>query len=722
MSTESSPPTLSGELYHLPFQAVRLADHAAPEFAELAAAHGIENVLVVKRFPTGIDGISEAFAAVTDGVERPTIVGLSAHANRVLTDLRDPPTLVKHSERPLLMDTFLRERDWTHPYLQRGATHDSFELDVSRFVSEATWQGGEIETDDDVLAELADTVGAFHNWLSEADLLDPARSLRYATDALADPETRNQVQSEFDAVLALEFEEFTAIDRAYLARLSTELPLVCIAEAESAIQRTWNEPRTIDEHVPDLEQGGTLGQEAEAAATSRPAAIASYLATGAGGEGPPIAEGEVSVIETETFSDELAAIADEIERLRRTEGIAYNDMAVVLRDSNAPIPETLRGLHAAGIPVSSATVGGLEHDPAARELYALASVCLQRSESASTKDYLVSELPGWKTDRALATLDARVEGVVDEIEPLLETIITRSETEGIVNAVDHWVIATDLKHRISTDEDTLDAKTQFEHIRRLRELIQAIDESPLLSSDWLTICDGIEQEMQRASNDKIATDLDVPEGGVLVDAVRVVKNEHRDTVFLVDVIDREYPAAPQFNSLFPTPHLETLGGYPAFTTPTAADVTATFTMADQPTRPLHGYYAALSRRLLAVGARCASDRLYVCQYREDATGTGNRQQPSRFLSELEDVFGEFDRVDHDGIFSHGEAVRFALTRVDDALDRVRRAGLLTEPIDVADLEAEFEAVQRILDSDPPADLPPAIEARLDFAQGGVRRD
>lgn len=722
MSTESSPPTLSGELYHLPFQAGRLEDHAAPIFADLAAAHSIDNVLVVKRFPTGIDVISEALAEGTEGVERPTIVGLSAHANRVLTDLRDPPALVNHSERPLLMNTFLRDRDWTHPYLQRGTTHDSFKHDVSRFVSEATWQGGQIESDDDVLTELADTVGAFHDWLSEADLLDPARSLRYATDELADRETRARVQSEFDAVLALEFEEFTAIDRAYLARLTSELPLVCIAETGSAIQRTWNEPRTIDEHVPGLQQVGRLGPKADAAVTSQPAAIASYLATGAGGEEPTTADGEVNVIETETFSDEIAAIADEIERLRRTEGIAYDDMVVVLRDSNAPIPETLRGLHAAGIPVSSATVGGLEHDPAARELYALASVCLQRPDSALTEEYSDSEHPGWKADRARATLAARVEGVVDEIEPLLETIITRSETDGIGDAVDHWVIATDLKHRISTDEGTLDAKTQFEHIRRLRELIQAIDESPLLASDWQTVCDGIEQEMQRAASDKIATDLDVPEGGVLVDAVRVVKNEHRNTVFLVDVIDREYPAAPQFNSLFPTPHLETLEGYPAFTTPTAADVTATFEMADQPNRPLHGYYAALSRRLLAVGARCASDQLYLCQFQVDATGTGNRQQPSRFLSELEDVFGEFDRVDHDGIFSHGEAVRFALTRVDDALDRVRRAGLLTEPIDLADLEAEFEAVQRILEADPPADLPPAIEARLDFAQGGVRRD
>lgn len=721
MSSLPDDGTLSGELHHVPFQAGEIDERVAPLYADLVTDYGIENVLVLKRFPTGIDAIRDGFAEAVVTVERPKITGLSAHANSVLTELPDPPQLSDQSERNLLLDLYIRDRDWAHPYLQRASEQDSFRFDVARFITEATWQGGDIQTEDEVLAELADANEAFHDWLDTVDLLDPARSLRHAADALADPERRSLVQTGFDAVLALEVEEFTRIDREYLARLTAGVPLVCVAEADSAIQRTWNEPRAIDEYVPGLDRMGTLGAESGDAPVTGPAAAASYLATGDSPDDPPATEGSIHVMETETFSDEIAAVAEEIERLHR-KGLAYDDVAVVLRDSNAPIPETLRGLRAAGIPVTSATVGGLEHDPAARELYALVSWCFRHGDPEPATDETDEDLPGWPTQRARATLEARVGSTVEALGPILETVIDRGRANGLTDAIDYWLLATGFKHRIGTTEEPLEAKTQFGHVRTIRRLIESIDESDLLEGDWRTLCDGLEQEMRRAASDRIATELDLPEGGVLVDAVRVLKNERREAIFLIDVIDREYPAAPQFTSLFPTPHLEELDGYPAFTTPTAEDVTETFKPADDPTRPLHAYYAALSRRLLAVGARCANDRLYLCLHREDATGTGNRQQPSRFLAALKATFGEFDRIEHDGIYTHGEAVRFALTRVDDALDRVRRAGLVTEPIDLDDLEAEFEAVQRILGADPPDDLAPAIEARLDFAEGGVRRD
>lgn len=718
----SQPPALTGELYQLPFQSGGIDDHVAPRYADLVAEYGVENVLVLKRFPTGIEPLTDTLTDAIDGVERPTVTGLSAHANSVLTELPDPPRLLDQSEQNLLVDTFIREYDWTDPYLDRASAHESFRFDVAGFVTETTWQGGDVKTDDESLAGLAAATEDFHDWLAEADALDPARSLRYAVDALVDPDRRALVQSAFDAVLALEFEEFTPIDREYLARLTTDVPLVCIAEAESAIQRTWNEPRPIEAHAPDLDQAGTLGPETNETPASSPAAVASYLATDADPTGSLPPEGSVQVIETETFHDEIAAVAEEIERLRRTEDLTYDEMAVVLRDSSAPIADALRDLRAAGVPVTSATVGGLEHDPAARELYALVSWLFRHDDPDSVEDDAVTELPGWPADRARGTLQARVGATIEDLDQVLTTVRDRGLDTGLADALNYWLVATDLKHRIAAAETPLEAKTQFQHVRRLRRLTRAVGDSALLSSDWRTLCRGFDQEMRRATSDKIATELELPDGGVLVDAVRVLKNERREAIFLLDVIDREYPADPQFTSLFPTPHLESLPGYPAFTTPTAEDVTATFTPATDPIRPLHAYYGALSRRLLAVGARCATDRLYFALHREDVTGTGNRQQPSRFLKALEDTFGEFERVEHDGVYSHGQAVRFALTRLDETLEAVRRAGLVTEPIDMADIETDFEAVQRILAADPPADLEPAIEARLDFAAGGVRRE
>lgn len=716
-------PELTGSLTELPFDGPPIGTATAPIFEQLAAEYGIENVLVVKRFPTGIESIEHAYAESGGGVEQPTVVGLSAHASRSLSELSDPPALLDQGERYLLLQTFLRDYDWATPYLATAAEQESFSADVSRFVAEATWQGGDIETDDPSLAELAEMNAAFHEWLETESRLDPSRSLRVAADTLADAEHRAVIQAEFDAVLALEFEEFTAIDREYLARLTEGVPLHCVAEADSAIQRTWNEPRPITEHVTGLDEADPPDPAAQSGA-SAPATIASYLATGESDTELTDAAGSVSVIGAETFSDEIAAIGEEIERLHRVEGMAYDDMAVVLRDSKAPIPEALRGLRAAGIPVTSATVGGLGHDPAARELFALVSWCVRvdSPDPESSSGSKPEELPGWEQQRARSVLEARIDTGAASLDELLETVHDRAASNGLVDGINYWLLATGLKHRIATTEEPLDAKTQFSHVRTLRRLVRTVDSAALLDNTWRTLCTGLEAELQRATSDKIATELALPEGGVLVDAVRVVKNEQRKVVFLPDVVDREYPADPRFTSLFPTPHLKQLEGYPAFTTPTADDVTATFTPSGTATRPLHAYYAALSRRMLAVGARCAGETLYFCLHRDDATGTGSRQQPSRFLADLEEEFGAFDRVDIDGIYSHGEAVRFALARVDDSLDRVRQAGLVTAPIDIRDLETEFEAVQRILDSEPPADLAPALEARLDFAEGGVRRD
>lgn len=704
----SSGPALDGDLHVLPFLSGGLGETVAPLFADLADEHGVDNVLVLKRFPTGTDAIAETLGEASDTVERPEVIGLSAHASRCLEELDDPPRRLDGAERNLLLQSFVEEREWDTDYLRRAAEKESFPFDVGRFVTEATWQGSTVETDDQTLSALAATNEAYHEWLETADAIDPARGFRFATDRLADDDVRARVQEPFDAVLALEFEEFTPVDREYLARLTEDCRLVCVAEAESAIQRTWNEPGQITDHVSGL---GTEHEGDEPPRTI-PDAIASFLATGDVPERPD--EGRATVIERTTFRDQVATVAEEIARLHRTEGVPYDEMAVVLRDSNAPIPETLRRLRTAGVPVSSATVSGLEHDPVARELYALASWCSRNEGTERAEDE-----PGRDVERARSVLDARVDGLT---EAMLERIRERGREEELVDALDRWLLETDLKDRVATGEETLAVKTQFDHVATIRSLAAAISGSPLVEGDWQTFCEGLEHELQRATTDKIATELDLPEGGVLVDAVRVVKNTEREAVFLLDVVDREYPAEPSFNPLFPTPHLEQLPAYPAFSTPDEADVRETFAFADgDVTRPLHAYYAALSRRLLAVGARAATERVYFGVYREEA-GSEQQLQPSRFLDAIEAAFGELERLDHDEIHTHGEAVRFALDGVDDAFEEIQRAGLVREPVDIEDVETEFASIQQLLESDPPDDLADAIEARVDFAEGAVRRE
>ncbi|MFD1513470.1 hypothetical protein [Halomarina rubra] len=702
-------PSLRGDLHLVPFLGDGLATHAIPAYRGLVEEHGRSNVLVLKRFPTGLDEIAEELGDATGAIEKPRIRGLSAHARDTIAELPSPPRLLTSSEQGLLLSLYLADYEWETPYLQQAAQQESFESDVGRFVAEATWQGGDIETDEPALAELAAFNDGFHEWLGENDLLDPSAVLSKATAALTDDDCRKRIQQAFDAVLVLEFEEFTPIDRTYLARLTEGVDLVCMAERDSAIQRTWNEPGTIEDYATELtgpDEHDTQQPLERDGDTSLPTACASFLASD---HRPDSNEGgSLTVIDEETFTAQVRTVAEEIERLHRVEGVPYSECAVILRDSNAPIEDALRILRTAGIPTASATVGGLVHDPTARELYAVVCWCSDDVERE------------WSPTRARSVLVSRSPTISDE---LLERIQHAGRTDGLEAALQMWLLESGLKQRIAELDSSVDAKTQFRHVSDVLQLARFVDESPLVDASWDVFAEALEREFQHATSDKIATELDVPEDGVLVDAVRIAKNLSREAVFLLDVVDEEFPADPEFNSLFPTPHLEELPGYPAFTAPSPEDVHETFETADSDgRRPLKAYYAELSRRMLAVGARTASDRLYFGTYSETEGGTGSRLQPSRFLTAIEDEFGELDRRESDEIHTHGETVSFALTRIEAALEEIRLAGVTDEPINIDEVEREFGVIQSLLANDPPDDLRQAIESRTDFAEGVVRRE
>ncbi|WP_256301692.1 hypothetical protein [Haloarchaeobius salinus] len=683
-----------------------MADLAAPPFVDVTDTYETDDVLIIKRFPTGIDEIESVLTDAIDGVTAPEITGLASHSRRVLEESPQSSRVLNPAEQSLLLEAFEQQYDWETPYLQRASQQESFVGDLGRFVAEATWQGSAIETDDEALAELARFNRSFHEWLSSNDLLDPGNVLSTAIEQLQIDEVRRRIQREFDAVLVLEFEEFTAIDRAYLAWLTRDVPLVCVAERGSAIQRLWNEAGRIEDVVSEL----SIVDHRESDNRSLPGSVASYLATGDQPE--PTTEGHVAVLQSPTFEAQIRRIADEIELRRREDGVSYDDIAVVLQDSKAPIPETLRLLQNAGIPVTSATVGGLEHDPAARELYALVCWCSDETDSENA----------WSTDRALATLTARIENPA-ELQDLRDETLDQAQAAGLEAALWHWILETDLKARVGRDETPLEAKTQFEHAREVLSLASFIDDSDLIDASWESLRHGLEREMERAASDRVASELEVPTDGVLVDTVRVVKNTTKDTVFMVNAVDRDYPADPRFTALFPTPHLEQLDAYPSYTTPTESDVKKTFsTETELLTRPLRAYYAALSRRFLAVGARAAENRLYFGTYREEAGGTGSNLQPSRFLAAAEEALGPFERIRHDGIHSHGSAVEFALTRSDRALDEIRRAGVIGDAVEVDVVREDFATIQSLLGQDLPDEVREAIQTRVDFAEGVVHRE
>lgn len=687
---------LVGTLEEVPFLGGNLGERVGPTFADLADEHCLGDVLVLKRFPAGIEDVADELSRRAPGVERPRVETISRHARTVLEERDDPARILTQPERGVLMKRHLEGFAWSNDYLERASCHESFDPDASRFSVESTWQGQSIETDDLVLGELVELNGSFHRFLDDHGYLDRAALLSRAIEILGDDSIRSRVQSEYEALLVVEFEEFTEIDRAYLAHLASGKPLTCVAERDCSIQRTWNEPGEISDRAPGLAVESTD----PAPPTTRPEAIATYLATGEDSHVPD--RGQVSVVEADTFESQVSAVADEIERLHRREGWSYDSFGVVLRDSNAPIDETVQLLRDDGIPTASATVSGLAHDPIARELYDVARF-LRASEPDEREGI-------WRR------LESRMLVAPDDVVDALE------EADGLADTLWTWIVETDVKRRIAEGESPLDAKTQFQHVQDVLDLARFLDETNAVEATWEWFCTGLEREFQRASSDKIATELNVEEGGVLVDAVRVFKNVSREAVFLLDVVEDEYPAAPRFNALFPTPQLKTLPEYPAFTTPAAGDVDGTFqTGTDDVDDPLDAYYAELSRRLLAVGARAATDRLYFGTYREKVGDTGRVRQPSRYLQAVEDHFGELDRVDHDEIHSHGRAVRFALSRVDEAFESIRFAKVSEEPVELDEVEADFGAVQAILE-DAPDDLGRAVETRTDFAAGRVRRD
>lgn len=730
------PSRLDGTLHVLPFGGGSLAARVRAVYDEaLEAADGPHDVLVLKRLPNGAAEFATALRDAADLSVRPNVKSLPRHAATVLDEAAPDKRLLSYEERIEFLARVLDGYNWSS-YFERASQHDSFGRDVGQLLLDAAWQGGFDLPDgeggeyDEYLRELADVNDAFHEKLDQRGLVEQADAIPRAIAALDRPGVRQQVEREFDAIVVAEFEECTAIDRAYLASLARNADLHCVAESQASVERVKKEPGGVerladgltvvrhddaaaDHSAAESESGddypttesesdddrSAANPDSDANSESVGRAFGTFLATG-DWEGDATAR----LIEAGTLDQQVEEVANEIEYLRREHGWEYDDVAVLLRAVGDPMPRVRRILRHSGVPTAAAGVGGLEQDLAVRELHALA-----RYHSDDER-------------RALELLRARVPDVDDEL--VEECVDPRSVAESLKR----WIVTTDLKGRIAADSADIDAREQFRNVARLVSIAEFVDEQDVLESDWFQFARMLERAITYDAPYAHTAEVDVAEGGVTVGDTALVKNDSRKAVFLLNVVDSEYPGDETLSPLFPTTWITRMEGYPAVTRPTPDEVADTYaTVTDVSGNPFERYHAERARRQLAIGARAAERRLYFCTYEQSRGTVGRPRHRSRYLhavTEHPDL--TLDEVEGPGIdrdiHTLGSASTEILAQPWSELERVQAEASTGGEVRLETAEETLAGIQKLLaetdDVNPRFER--AVETQFDLARGAVR--
>ncbi|ELZ08000.1 hypothetical protein [Natrialba aegyptia] len=759
----SHTPALDGTLHVLPFDSGSLATRVADIYTTaLESADGDpRNVLVLKRLPTGIDEFTAALRDAAELEGRPNVKSLPRHAGMVLEEAEPEITRLGYEERIEFLARVLDGFDWS-PYFERASEHDSFGRDVGQVLLDATWNGGfdvtpdaeaplagtddEREQYDAYLRELAAVNDAFHERLAERDLLEQAQTIERAIDALDRTAIRAQIEREFDVVLAVEFEECGELDREYLATLTRNVDLLCVGEEHASIERTKTESGSVRELAPALTvvdhtdesnaetTPSVPGAETETGTGTEMAgrAFGSFLATGGGGDrngtvagdGADGGDGDGNTVKSDpgtganeneayarlisepTLDQQVEAVANEIEFLRAEHGWEYDEFAVLLRHVGNPMPRVRRVLQHAGVPTASAGVNGLEQDLAVRELHALAQYHIDDSE------------------RAYDLLDARVPELD---ENLIQGCVVRN---SVAQSLKRWIVTTDLKRRIAADTESIDAREQFQNVSRLLSIAEFVDGQDILAGDWIQFVTMLERAITYDAPYAHTAAVSVPEGGVTVGDVGLLKNDSRTAVFLLNVVDGEYPGEETLSPLFPTAWIKQMGGYPAVTNPSAADVAATYATvetADIAGNAFERYHDERARRQLAIGARAAEEQLYFCTYRQTDGSIGRLQHRSRYLHAIEDCphlrVEEVAGVGTDrDIHTLGSASTEILAQPWTELERIQAEASTGGDVELESTEETLAAIQRVLETRETVDsrFERAVETQFDLARGAVR--
>lgn len=731
MSTDN-PPT--GKFYALDFSPSPLADQFAAAFQELLEDHDSRDILVLKRIPCNLDALADHIQDTLGLMVRPNVQSLPQHASHVV-EINDPDIdRLAYEQRIELLADVIESTNWETlideattrfddvrwpdnyersdviEFFQTASDQDSFGRDVGQVLLEATRQGGFTPPDDDaerhiLNAALACLNDRFHDRLDAHGLVERANIVPRATDALQDDATYDHVASGFEAILAIEFEEYTANDRRYLAQLAADADLIAIGERNASIQRVKTEPGELD----NLRDDGIIDFDADDPATldatevtpgseTDPGQIASFLAT----DRDPVDTVSAVHLHESTFRDQISAVANEIEYLRHGTDAEYSDFAVVVNSLGDRLSEARRHLRAAGLPTQTVGAPALAEDPAVTEIYAFVQFLLNRDAAAES----------WLT--------ARVDGFSPELAEACDT-------GSLETRLNRWIVNTDLKERVATGESHIEIQEQFQNIERVTDLARFIDQTTLLDSDLPTFKHVLERAIRFDAAYTHTIETAPRMHGVAVTDIQGVKHEAYNTVFLLNVVDQEYPGRERLTPLYPKPWLTEMPEYPAITEIDDDMIDATYDTftGERSTSAFDAYYHHRERRKLALGARAATDHLYFCTYDSQDNGLGRAYNPSRYLYRLKEqdwtAFDELSmEIDDRPIRTREKVAEYILDQPWDELEGIVNAAYTGETAEVEDTEEVFGVIQGLLSED---DVDPvfadAVASQFALARGEV---
>lgn len=705
----TSGPSLRGDLHLYPFGKTDRPTVVAEQYQNLLREeYQTGDILCLSRLCSEQD-LTNSIIDSIDSVGYPTVSSFTTFATDTLQAFTPGVRVLSDHERIELLAEFLDEYAWESEYLASASQKESFQQDVGELLIEMESRNAvdPAAYESPILQEIATAGGEFQSLLTDEEYVDRPSLIPRATTQLEQGDGNAEIPqsiSQWDVILVADFEELAQIERRFLAAVAkaADASIVALGERDSRLLSSWREAGNIESLADGLDiTAHSINRET----TNASATVGEYLATGEDPAGS-VDDGSVQVIEAASFKDQLTAVADEIERLCRSEDYAYSDIAIAFQDSSAPIEQTIRQLRRHGIPTTTVSVSQLGNDPAVKELYDLTKVCVETVDDA---DQTVSR------ERLLAQEDVTTD--------LLETI---SDADTAAAGLWHWIQTTQLKHRIGSEWTELGARDQFQRIQDVIQLAEFLDDEERLDGSWEGFLPALERAFRYSSSSLENIETDHDDGGVPVGSIYGLKHTTTKAMVLLNVTDQEYPSSPDLTSLLPTIRLQAEPQFPMLTSQSPTDVTDTFRPAtDSPDDPFHAYFTQVSRRLLAIGARAAGERLYLGVPRESAEELGTYLQPSRFLTELVDTFTFIEPLNNGGetsIASHGGASEFVVEHVDGTLEAVRRASVGGEMVNLDTYEQELAAIEQLLDQPDAAPVHEALTARIDFRQGRISRD
>lgn len=712
MTIEQGPPNFSGELREVQFAGDSLKRGTSEAFKELRDRSNVSSILVLTRATQFVETVEDWLAeeeAAKSNVHV-TVQSLTQHASRIQTSDAEGRRVATRTQQLAALVAEANSADWSGtPFLERASQQDSFLSDLSRLVTSILTQDIRPEdVEDEDLRAIVAFAYDVKDRLEEADLTDLSRVIHVANRGL---ENGADISLP-DAILVLNFEEFVAREREYVARISEDRELVCVSQQASSVYRITEEPGD-----PSSVPGLTRREEPiESFLQSQSEAVAARLATGeshAAGDLPgPGSMGSVVQLECETFETQLRSIADEIHRLqgsaRRGDAeIGYGDIAVAVRDTRAPIADVVQTLWNQNIPVTSTTVNGLEYDTAARELYhVLRAIVAVRGGG---------EIP---TD-VRETLETRIRDMETDIEPshfVDDQIEAAANQPRFDDALSAWIGGTELKGRIAREHNEIQARISFDNVEEVVRLARFVEENDLCTT-WEGFLELVEVFYERNTSDQLSDELDTSTTGVRVDTVRSLKGDRRKAVFVVGVVEDEFPSDVPTTPLFPEARAREINEFPLLVTPDDADVRETFPTAEgEFYDPLRAYYRSMDRRLLGIAAQTAKRHLYFGTYRQDRSGLA-QYRPSRFLDVVDEEIDVEVKHGDDRAKSPGRSV---VATFDESRRELWEA-TMEGPVDAEDLRSRFQTVQYILDAQDDDRIREALRTRVELSRGEVRR-